>query len=731
MDSAIFMAYWRLAHAVDAKVPSGQRMRYRMDLLSLGLGMCFGQGDRPVVNVSREEVLEDLRTALAAWGELSLGRHAVLAILSRRWIAAMGMGRAEVERRFDGKTAMLVEDLNHVYGLGRGYAAGQSETFTRLMVAVAKDVRVIMMLMARRLVVMRGLGEEEDDERRRRIASEALQLYAPLAHRMGLYAVKTELEDLGLKYTQYDVYKEIARKLNAKKRERDAYIERFIEPVRAKLEAAGLRFEIKGRTKSIYSIWRKMVRQGCDVGGVYDLFAIRIVIEADEEDGKAACWQAYAVVSDMYVPNTNRLRDWISVPKSNGYESLHTTVMGPEGKWVEVQIRTKYMDEVAERGVAAHWKYKGIKSEGAESEEWLRRLREVLEEGGEIRDGDEAQQRFKMQLYDDEVFVFTPKGELRQFPRGATVLDFAFDIHSRVGETAVGAKVNGRHVQIGYRMVNGDQVEIITQSNQRPKADWLEIVVTAKARQHIRRRLQEMEFHEAGLGKEIVDRKFRNWKLVVEPSVMERVAHRFGYDSLRGFYVGVNSGRVDLLDVREWILGQGATIRGDNAKGLGGYVPRCVAEGGSKGSVVIDGGVEGLEYEFAKCCNPVYGDAIFGFVGTHGGIKIHRRDCPNARDLVGRMHDRMVQVRWANEVSDGTEYVVNVRVIGNDDIGILSNITSVISNESGLDMTSLSVKSEDGLFEGDVSMVVREARQVDDLLERLRMIKGVKQAVRL
>lgn len=729
MSSAVFMAYWRLAHVVDAKIPGEQRKQYRMDLLSLGLGKCFGQGDKPHIEVTENEILEDLRTALAAWGELALGKHAVLAILVRRWVVGFGMSHDEMTMRFDEKTAMLVDDLNHVYGLRKGQ--GGAETYTRLMVAVAKDVRVIMMLIARRLVVMRCLGDEEDENKRKTLATEALQLYAPLAHRMGLYAVKTELEDLGLKYTQYDTYKDIARKLNAKKRERDEYIKTFIEPVRKKLEDAGLKFEIKGRTKSIYSIWRKMVKQGCDVDGVYDLFAIRIVIDIEEAKGKAACWQAYAVVADMYVPNTKRLRDWITVPKSNGYESLHTTVMGPGGKWVEVQIRTKDMDEVAEKGVAAHWKYKGIKSDGAQSEEWLRQLREVLEQGGADSESNEAQQRFKMQLYDDDVFVFTPKGELRQFPRGATVLDFAFSIHSRIGETAVGAKVNGRHVQIGYRMVNGDQIEIVTAANQKPKADWLNMVVTAKARQHIRQKLQEMEFHEAELGKEIVDRKFRNWKLDVDASLMDKVAHKFGYDSLRMFYVDVNGGKIDLLDVREWILEQEDTSRNANANTLKDYVPHLVPDAGCRDAVVIDGGVQGLEYELAKCCNPVYGDEIFGFVGSHGGIKIHRKDCPNARDLVERMQERMVQVHWANDASDGTEYIVNLKIVGNDDIGILSNITSIISKESGLNMRNLSVKSEDGLFEGDVSFVVSEARQIDNLLKKLRTVKGVKQVIRL
>lgn len=722
MNGELFTAYWRLAHAVDVKIPCEQRNGIREEMKSLGLN---GEG-------KEREILEDLRTALAAWNELSLGKHAVLAILLRRWLAGVGMTKEEMAQRFDEKMSVLVDDLNHVYGLRRDYAAGGSETFTRLMVAVAKDVRVIMMLIARRLVVMRGLGEERDEEKRKTIAGEALQLYAPLAHRMGLYAVKTELEDLGLKYTHYDTYKDIAKKLNAKKRERDAYIKTFIEPVRTKLEEAGLKFEIKGRTKSIYSIWRKMIKQGCDVDGVYDLFAIRIVIDIEEERGKAACWQAYAIVADMYVPNTKRLRDWISVPKSNGYESLHTTVMGPEGKWVEVQIRTKDMDEVAEKGVAAHWKYKGIKSDGAQSEEWLRQLREVLEHGGADAESSEAQQHFKMQLYDDEVFVFTPKGELKQFPRGATVLDFAFGIHSRIGETAVGAKVNGRHVQIGYKMVNGDQIEIITASNQKPKADWLNMVVTAKARQHIRQKLQEMEFREAELGREIVERKFKNWKIEADTSQMDKIAHKFGYDNLRRFYVDVNEGKVDLLDVREWILAQ----REDepqtaNSISLKTVTPHRVAGLESKSAVIIDGGVEGLDYEFAKCCNPVYGDEIFGFVGAHGGIKIHRKDCPNARDLVERMQERMVQVHWANGAAGGMEYIVNLRIIGNDDIGILSNITSIISKENGLNMRNLSVKSEDGLFEGDVSFVVKEAKQVDQLLKKLRTVKGVKQVVRL
>ncbi|MBQ0007276.1 MAG: bifunctional (p)ppGpp synthetase/guanosine-3',5'-bis(diphosphate) 3'-pyrophosphohydrolase, partial [bacterium] len=565
--------YWRLAHAVDRKIDARKRKTMRDNLLVLS-------NSADLTWYSQENFLKDMKVAFAMWEELGMGRHVVEAVMTYRAVAEwywrdrekteqiLDSRLREKEHRalqtkiydkivelYDDKTALLVKDLVRVYGYKEEHRTKEAETMRHLIEAVAKDVRVVMIMIVERLVEMRAITIDTDETDRYIIAQETLDLYAPLAHRMGLYAIKTELEDLGLKWTDYVTYKEIAKKLKEKKRERDAYITKFVEPVRKRLQNEGLIFEMKARTKSIYSIWKKMMKQGCDVDGVYDLFAIRIVIDAPRERAKAVCWQAYAVVTDMYVPNTKRLRDWLSTPKSNGYESLHITVMGPEGKWVEVQIRTKEMDEVAEKGVAAHWKYKGGKSDGEKNEEWLRQLRETMEEGVDS-ESNEAQEQFKMQLYEDDVFVFTPKGDLHQLMRGATVLDFAYDIHSTIGDTAMGARVNGRHVKIDQVLENGDQVEVITAANQKPKPDWLNFVVTAKARKRIRIRLMAMAHGSADMGREMMERKFKNWKVEFDRNDVERIAKKFGYNNVKEFYEAVLSEEVDLMKVRDMILSE-------------------------------------------------------------------------------------------------------------------------------------------------------------------------------
>ena len=567
------MTYWRLAHAVDRKIDAKKRMAMRGNLLTLS-------DSADLTWYSQENFLKDMKVALAMWDELGMGRHVVEAVMTYRAVAEwywrdrerteqiLDSRQREKEHRalqtkiydkivelYDDRTALLVKDLVRVYGYKEEHSTKEAETMRHLIEAVAKDVRVVMIMIVERLIELRAITIDSDETDRYILAQETIDLYAPLAHRMGLYAIKTELEDLSLKWSDYAIYKEIAKKLKEKKRERDAYIATFVEPVRERLKAEGLQFEMKARTKSIFSIWKKMQKQGCDVDGVYDLFAIRIVIDAPRERAKSVCWQAYAVVTDMYVPNTKRLRDWLSTPKSNGYESLHITVMGPEGKWVEVQIRTKEMDEVAEKGVAAHWKYKGGKSDGEKNEEWLRQLRENMEEGIDS-ESNEAQEQFKMQLYEDDVFVFTPKGDLHQLTRGSTVLDFAYDVHSKIGDTAMGARVNGRHVKIDHVLENGDQVEVITAANQKPKPDWLNIVATAKARKRIRIRLMAMAHGSADMGREMMERKFKNWKIDFEHCDVERVAKKYGYNNVREFYEAVLSEEVDLMKVRDMILSE-------------------------------------------------------------------------------------------------------------------------------------------------------------------------------
>ena len=684
-------------------------------------------------DVSLDALAKSMRTAMIAHREISLGHHSIEAILLYTLIYKTSTPIAYVEENYGKTTALLVEGLTKVYDLYNRRVAVESENFRKLLISFAQDVRVIMIMIVERLDTMRNLQHYSEDEQQE-IAREVSFLYAPLAHRMGLYGIKTELEDLSLKFTSREIYKEIATKLNETKRSRDAYIKKFIEPVKARLEAEGLKFSIKGRTKSIHSIWNKIRKQQVPFEKVYDLFAIRIIIDCPVEREKSACWQAFSVVTDMYTANTKRLRDWISVPKSNGYESLHVTVMGPEGKWVEVQIRTERMDEVAEKGVAAHWKYKGGKSDSAQMDEWLKNLRDMLEQGGgESEDGVEVMNEFKMQLYDDDVFVFTPKGDLHQLHRGATVLDFAFGIHTKIGSQCMGAIVNGKHVSFKYELQNGDQVEVLTSPTQSPRADWLNWTKTSKARSRIKQALKEAEHREADNGRETLLRRLKNWKLEFDDSLMNRAARKFGYKSLMDFYVAINQEKVNLLQLRDWITeGFEAQEQTTQPRTAEGYeqeteLQRITA---NDDALIIDRNLKNVDYTLARCCNPIYGDEIFGFVSVNGGIKIHKKDCPNAPQLISRFGYRIVNARWAGGSTAG-EYTTTIRIIGRDDIGIVTNITSVISKEQGINMRSISVDSNAGLFEGTITLVVHQASQLEALFKKLHTIKGVKQIFRL
>lgn len=682
--------------------------------------------------LSLDVVAKSMRVAMIAHREIQLGHHTIEAALLYGPIYQSGIDIKYVTDQYGQSTAGIVEGLIKVYDLYQRHIAIETENFRKLLLSFARDVRVVMVMIVERLDTMRTLSAYPAEEQQE-IAREVSYLYAPLAHRMGLYGIKTELEDLSLKYTSYDIYKEIAHKLNETKRSRDAYISKFIAPVKERLEADGLTFDIKGRTKSIYSIWNKIRKQQVPFEKVYDLFAIRVIIDCPPEREKAACWQAYSVVTDMYTPNTNRLRDWISVPKQNGYESLHITVMGPEGKWVEVQIRTRRMDEVAEKGVAAHWKYKGGKSDSAQTDEWLKNLRDMLEHTNDT-EGDEIIDEFKMQLYDDDIFVFTPKGDLNRLPRGASVLDFAFNIHSRIGEHCAGALINGRHVPIKYELHNGDQVEIITSAQQSPKADWLNFVKTSKAKSRIRQALKEITHKEAESGRETLLRRLKNWKLEFEDSFMHKAARKVGYKTLTDFYVAINRDRVDLPALREAIIADAETddTQQPVVRSADEYSHETELQSRTSQSdaLIIDRNLKGVDYSLAKCCNPVFGDEIFGFVSASGGIKIHRKTCPNAPQMIERFGYRIVNAQWASGTTSAGEYPVTIRIIGNDDLGIVTNITSVISKESGVGMRSISVDSHDGLFDGSITVNVHEARQLDSLIKKIRTIKGVKQVFR-
>lgn len=676
-----------------------------------------------------ERIMKMMRVAGIAHREIQLRHHTIESVLLYP-ILNKKVTADHIKINYSSTTAEIVEGLAKVQSLYEKHVSVQSENFRKLLLSLVGDVRVIMIMIIERLDTMRHLSEMTKEEQQE-ISQEVSYLYAPLAHRMGLYGIKTELEDLSLKYTSYDIYKEIAHKLNETKKSRDAYIHKFIEPVKKRLQENNLKFEIKGRTKSIYSIWNKMRKQQVPFEKVYDLFAIRIIIDCDETEEKSACWRAYSVVTDMYTANTNRLRDWISMPKSNGYESLHITVMGPEGKWVEVQIRTERMDEIAEKGVAAHWKYKGGKSDSANTDLWLKNLRDMLENSSESNK--EIIDEFKMQLYNDNIFVFTPKGDLIELPKGASVLDFAFNIHSKVGSKCTGALIDNHHVSFKHILNNGDQVEILTSQQQQPRQDWLNYVCTSKARTHIRQQLKEQENKEAETGRELLLRRLKNWKLEFDDNAIIREAKKAGYKTLTQFYVAINQEKINLQLLRAHLSGEEeSNNQAETPRSAEGFVGETELQKITKNTdaLVIDKNLKNIDYTLAKCCNPIFGDDIFGFVTVNGGIKIHKSDCPNAPAMISKFGYRIVKATWAGTSAKG-EYTARLRIIGKDDIGIVTNITSIINKETGIILRSISVDSHEGLFEGNITVVVNNTAQIETLCKKLTKIKGVKQVYRI
>ena len=667
-------------------------------------------------------IVGGLQTALIGVEEIGLGRDGVVAImLYKAGLESDGFGEAVTH---------IVHGLARINELYKKSPVIESENFRNLLLSFAEDMRVILIMIADRVNVMRQIRDTNNEEAKLRVSEEASYLYAPLAHKLGLYKLKSELEDLSLKYLEHDAYYMIKEKLNATKRARDAYIAHFIGPVEQRLKDAGLHFHIKGRTKSIHSIWQKMKKQRCGFEGIYDLFAIRIILDAPLEKEKMQCWQAYSIVTDMYQPNPKRLRDWLSVPKSNGYESLHITVLGPQNKWVEVQIRTERMDEVAERGLAAHWRYKGVKSESS-LDEWLTNIRTALEAG----DGLQVMDQFKLDLYEDEVFAFTPKGDLYKFPKGATVLDFAYHIHTNVGNTCVGGRINGKAVPIREELQSGDTVEIITQSNQRPKQDWLNWVFTSRAKSKIRLALKETQIKDGLLAKEILERRFRNKKIEWDEGTVSHTVKRLGYKLMADFYKDIAEQRLDVgtfiekyQEQRDHDLNAASQAPTRSAEEFNYEGPGEERTSGDDDVLVIDNNLKGVNYTLAKCCHPVYGDPIFGFVTINDGIKIHRIDCPNAPDMRQRHGYRVVKARWSGKGS--TKYSIVLHVVGNDDIGIVNNITSIISKEEKIVMRSINIDSHDGLFSGNIEVMVEDTSRLETLVKKLRTVKGVKQVTR-
>ena len=678
-------------------------------------------------------VLLSFQTAQLVVEEIGLKRDAVIAILLRPSVEEGWLTVDDVQADYGESVARILRGLQRIQQLYKKNPVVESENFRNLLLSFAEDMRVILIMIADRVNLMRQIRDTKEEAAKRQVSEEAAYLYAPLAHKLGLYKLKSELEDLSLKYLEHDAYYHIKDKLSETKKSRDAYIQRFIQPIEERLAEAGLTFHIKGRTKSIHSIWQKMKKQRCPFEGVYDLFAIRVIIDTPIEKEKMQCWQTFAIITSMYQPNPKRLRDWLSVPKSNGYESLHITVLGPEQKWVEVQIRTERMDEVAERGVAAHWRYKGVKGDVG-MDEWLTNIRQMLE----TSDGLEAMDQFKMDLYEDEVFVFTPKGDLYKFPKGATVLDFAYHIHSKIGSSCTGARINGHAVSIRQQLQSGDQVEIMTSANQKPKQDWLNIVKTSRAKSKIRLALKETQVKESLFAKETLERKFKNRKVEMDESVMQVLIRKLGFKEVSDFYRHIASGELDVNHVidRYVELQQGdQPVTGNNvAESAANFVLDEARLPGntvhtSDDVLVIDQGMKGVDYQLARCCQPIYGDRVFGFVTVNGGIKIHREDCPNAPELRKRFGYRIVKAKWSGKGS--SQYAITLRVIGNDDIGIVNNLTSIISKDERLVLRSINIDSHDGLFSGNLTIMIDDNTRLEALLKKLRTVKGVKQVDRI
>ena len=706
-DTAKAQKYRFIRQKIQVAIETGKIMRDSL-------------GFNPIVN--------DMQTALLVGHEIGYQHEIVASILLNRCIQAGTTTIDEVKAEFGENTAKILTNLTQINSLYAKSPTIETENFRNLLLSFTNDMRVILIMIASRLVLLRALFSHDDDKARKMVAREASQLYIPLAHKLGFYKLKSEMEDLAMRYTESEVYTELSRKLEETAASREDYMASFIKPIERQLRMLPhLKYRIKGRTKSINSIWQKMKKQQRPFEQIYDLFAIRIIIDSELQNEKSECWQVYSIVADMYTPNPHRLRDWLSVPKSNGYESLHTTVMGPEGRWVEVQIRTERMDAVAEHGLAAHWRYKGVQSEKG-LDNLLASIRDTLENMSEENITDN---KFKMELYKDEIFIFTPKGDLHRLPKSATVLDFAFSIHTGLGCKCTGALVNGRNVPIRHTLNNGDQVEIITSNSQTPKQAWLNIAQTGRARSKIRQAMKEIVARQADMGREAVVRKLKNHKIEFDESVMDHLIRKMGFKRLTDFYQNVADGTIDMADILkkyQAILNPESAEQSRSADNFTFISEKEVKS--SSDVLVIERNLKGVDYKFARCCSPVFGDEIFGFVTINGGISIHRKDCANARQLIERYPYRVIEARWSDMEGSNAMFPVALRIVGHDDISIVNNITSIISQEKDVTMRGINIESHDTLFSGTLSLLINGNMKLNRLIEKIEAIKGVKQVKR-
>lgn len=670
-------------------------------------------------------VIAAIEVAEIAINEIGLGMTSILCIFLMPLLKRGFISPGEIEKDYGKPVAVITTGLNSIHELGGKTLAPQAENFRNLLLNLAGDVRVILIKIAEQLHAMRSMKQLPQEDQIR-LASEASYLYAPLAHRLGFYIIKSEMEDLALKFTDRKTYDSIASQLAQTMHDRRQFIEEFIGPIGEALQKQGFDFEIKGRPKSIHSIWNKMVNKGASFEDIYDLFAIRIILNSEMNNEKADCWQVYSMVTDLYQPNPLRLRDWISVPKTNGYESLHTTVIGPDGHWVEVQIRTRRMNEIAEKGFAAHWKYKGLETQQG-LEEWLKRIREVLETPEP--DAKEFLDDFKLSLYSKEIFVFTPKGDLKKFPAGATVLDFAYDIHSEVGSMCTGAKVNSRNVPIRHVLQNGDRVEILTSKNQSPKMDWLNFVVTSKAKTKIRFKLNEARVKQAENGKEILVRRLKNWKITFSDETVRKLLKAYKLKIAQDLYYNIATEEIDIAQIKEILQESLAPEKSiAEAETTPSTQPETVVR--SDDYLIIDDKLANVDFKLAKCCNPIFGDEIFGFVTVGEGIKVHRLNCPNAAQLISKYGYRIVRARWS---SGGKEalFTVEINVQGENDPNIFTHVSNVLSRDLKINLRSISFDTDNGMLRGRLKITVKDTAHLDSLLSRLAAIKGVYQVSRV
>lgn len=711
----------RIALADDLSYPEIRRIE---DIIKGGIAAGKAHRDKYGINPS----VRHLNTALLLSRYVGADRNMIIATLLYQICSDDYFSLEDVKAEFGDDVRSIIHGLKNVADLYKKQTTQRDENFSKLMMAFAENIRVIIIMIVDRLALMKAINHHPNQKFVFDIASESLYLYAPLAHRLGLYKIKSELEDMSLKYTNRDLYTQIAHKLNESKQERDKYIAEFIAPIKKKLEDDGFKFEIKGRTKSIYSIWNKMRKQNAELKDIYDLFAIRIIIDTPLKNERSDCWKAFAIVTDMFKPNPSRLKDWLSIPKSNGYESLHTTVTGPGQRWVEVQIRTQRMDEIAEKGLAAHFKYKGVKSEKS-LDDWMANVRDLLETSG--KDTPEIMKKMNMDVYDKEVFIFTPKGDLFRLPLGATILDFAFAIHSKIGCTCIGGKVNGKTHKINYELKNGDTVEVLTSSTQQPKQQWLSIVTTSKAKNKIRQSLNEISNRSAEFAKELLQRRFKNRKIEIEEAILTKVIKRLGYKTATDFYNEISSEKLDIGQIVDSYVAlkekEDETQQIASSRSAQEFVmqPPALSSSESSDVVIIGEGIKGINFKLSKCCMPIQGDDIMGFIASDGAIKIHKRGCPNARHLMNRYPYRTIKAAWS-EIVGGNQFAVPLSIIGNDDIGIVNNITSLITKEKSVSLRSIAIDSNDGLFQGRLVVGVNDTVSLNNLIKKITAIKGVK-----